>query len=103
MPAGESMPRYAMPDGMIKLSAAWLIEHAGFAKGYSRGRAGLSSKHALALINRGGATAQELMDLMNEIQSAVHHDFGIDSGPRTRLRRISITSADRLWSRIAGR
>jgi len=81
MPAGESMPRYAMPDGMVKLPAAWLIEHAGFAKGYSRGRAGLSSKHALALINRGGATAQELLDLMHEIQSAVHHSFGIELVP----------------------
>ncbi len=81
IPAGESMPRYAMPDGMIKLPAAWLIEHAGFAKGYSRGRAGLSSKHALALINRGGATAQELLDLMREIQSAVHQSFGIELIP----------------------
>jgi UDP-N-acetylmuramate dehydrogenase len=81
MAAGESMPRYAMPDGMVKLPAAWLIEHAGFAKGYSRGRAGLSSKHALALINRGGATARELLDLMREIQSAVHQSFGIELVP----------------------
>jgi UDP-N-acetylmuramate dehydrogenase len=81
MPAGESMPRYAMPDGMAKLPAAWLMEHAGFAKGYSRGRAGLSSKHALALINRGGATAQELLDLMREIQYAVHQSFGIELVP----------------------
>jgi UDP-N-acetylmuramate dehydrogenase len=81
MPAGESMPRHAMPNGMIKLPAAWLIEHAGFAKGYSRGRAGLSGKHALALINRGGATAQELLDLMREIQYAVHQSFGIELVP----------------------
>jgi UDP-N-acetylmuramate dehydrogenase len=81
MPVGESLPRYAMPDGMAKLPAAWLIEHAGFAKGYSRGRAGLSSRHALALINRGGATAQELLDLMREIQSAVHQSFGIELVP----------------------
>jgi UDP-N-acetylmuramate dehydrogenase len=75
LPASESMPRYAM------LPAAWLIEHAGFAKGYTRGHAGLSSKHALALTNRGGATAQELLDLMREIQSAVHDAFGIDLIP----------------------
>jgi len=81
LPAGESMPRYAMPGGMVKLSAAWLIEHAGFPKGYTRGRAGLSSKHALALINRGNATAQELLDLMQEIKFAVQRDFGIYMAP----------------------
>jgi UDP-N-acetylmuramate dehydrogenase len=77
----EAMPRHAITGGMAKLPAAWLIEHAGFAKGYVRGRAGLSSKHALALINRGGATAQELLDLMREIQSAVRQLFGIELIP----------------------
>lgn len=77
----EVMPRYPMPDGRIKLSAAWLIEHAGFSKGYSRGCVGVSSRHALALINRGGATAQELLDLARDIQKAVHSRFDIRLTP----------------------
>ncbi|MBZ5495241.1 MAG: UDP-N-acetylmuramate dehydrogenase [Acidobacteriia bacterium] len=78
---GEIMPQYPMPEGMVKLSAAWLIENAGFTKGYSRGRVGLSSRHTLALINRGGATAQELLDLMRDVQSAVRHFFGVELVP----------------------
>jgi UDP-N-acetylmuramate dehydrogenase len=78
---GELMPQYPMADGGVKLSAAWLIEHAGFAKGYARGRVGLSSRHTLALINRGGATAQELLDLMRDIQSAVRASFGVELIP----------------------
>lgn len=77
----EVMPQYPMPDRMVKLSAAWLIEHAGFTKGYSRGSVGLSSKHTLALINRGGATARELLDLMRDIQSAVRASFGVELTP----------------------
>lgn len=78
---GSLMPGYPMEGGGIKLSAAWLIEHAGFGKGYVRGRVGLSSRHTLALINRGGATAQELLDLMRDIQSAVHTVFGVELSP----------------------
>lgn len=77
----EIMPHYPMADGRVKLSAAWLIERAGFAKSYSRGRVGLSSKHALALVNRGGATARELLDLMHEIQSGVGSVFGVELTP----------------------
>jgi UDP-N-acetylmuramate dehydrogenase len=71
------MPQYPTPDGNVKLSAAWLIEHAGIAKGYSRGPVGVSSRHTLALINRGGATARDLLGLMQEIQSAVQSAFGV--------------------------
>jgi UDP-N-acetylmuramate dehydrogenase len=77
----EAMPRQAMPGDMEKLPAAWLVEHAGFAKGYSRGRVGLSSKHTLSLINRGGATAQELVDLMRDIQTAVLVLFDVELAP----------------------
>jgi UDP-N-acetylmuramate dehydrogenase len=77
----EIMPKYPMPDGRVKLSAAWLIERAGFTKGYQRGRVGLSSHHTLALINRGGATAEELLGLMRLIQSAVHNIFGVELVP----------------------
>jgi len=78
---GEIMPQYPAPGGAVKLAAAWLIEHAGFAKGYARGRVGLSSKHTLALVNRGGATAQELLDLMWDIQIAVRDRFGVELAP----------------------
>ncbi len=78
---GDLMPQYFMADGKVKLSAAWLIEHAGFAKGYTRGRVGLSSRHTLALINRGGATAQELLELMRDIQAAVHTSFSVELIP----------------------
>jgi len=74
-------PSWVQPDGRIKLSAAWLIEHAGFAKGYSRGRVGISKKHALALVNRGGGTAAELLMLAGLIQKAVLQRFGIRLEP----------------------
>jgi UDP-N-acetylmuramate dehydrogenase len=73
----ESLPRFAGSDGKDKLPAAWLIERAGFHKGDAFGRAGISSKHALALINRGGATAQDIVDLMHRIQMRVLELFGI--------------------------
>ena len=77
----ESLPRYTAGEGMVKLPAAWLIERAGFSKGYGRGRAGLSGKHALAIVNRGGASASDIIDLMREIQSGVKTTFGIDLLP----------------------
>ncbi len=73
-------PRYPAPDG-VKLSAAWLIERAGFARGYRRGNAGLSSKHALAIVNRGGATAAEVAALAREIRDLVRERFGVTLAP----------------------
>ena len=72
------MPRWAAPAGTTKLSAGWLIEHAGFAKGYTVGRVGISRKHALALVNRGGATTGELLALARAIQDGVRARFGVD-------------------------
>jgi UDP-N-acetylmuramate dehydrogenase len=63
---------------MVKLSAAWLIEKAGFTKGYSFGHAGISRKHTLALVNHGGATAAEILALAHKIRSAVVARFGIE-------------------------
>ena len=63
--------------GRVKLPAAWLIEQAGFAKGYTRGAVGISSRHTLALINRGGAEATDILALAEEIRSAVENRFGI--------------------------
>ena len=73
----EAVPHYPAADGRVKVPAAWLIEHAGFQKGYTRGRAGISSKHSLAIVNRGGATAREVLDLANEIQDRVEMKFGV--------------------------
>jgi UDP-N-acetylmuramate dehydrogenase len=70
-PAGPGKEDYA------KLSAAWLIEKAGFTKGYALGRAGISTKHTLALVNRGGATAAEIAALSDQIRKAVLKQFGI--------------------------
>jgi UDP-N-acetylmuramate dehydrogenase len=63
--------------GLVKIPAAWLIEQAGFAKGYALGRAGVSSRHTLALINRGGASAAEILALAKLITRAVEDSFGI--------------------------
>ena len=77
----DDAPRWEQPDGMWKSSAAWLIEHAGFGKGWTSAeagdRVGLSTKHTLALTNRGGATTEELLTLAREIRDGVHAAFGI--------------------------
>ncbi len=70
-------PRWPLPDGRVKTSAAWLIEHAGFPKGYVRGAAGLSTKHTLALTNRGGATSADLLALAREVRDGVARAFGV--------------------------
>ena len=65
----EDVPRYPAGDGMMKLPAAWLIEKAGFHKGFSMGRVAISSRHTLALVNLGGATAAELLALRDAVIS----------------------------------
>jgi UDP-N-acetylmuramate dehydrogenase len=73
----EGAPAWAQPDGLVKTSAAWLIEQAGFTKGYRRDGVGISGKHALALTNRGYGTTAELIALASEIRSGVLDRFGI--------------------------
>src|SRR5206468_11494669 len=63
-------------DGRVKVPAAWLIEHAGFAKGYRSGGVGISTRHALALVNHGGTTT-ELLALAQSIERAVYERFGV--------------------------
>jgi UDP-N-acetylmuramate dehydrogenase len=70
-------PRFAQADGRVKTSAAWLIDHAGYGKGYGSGHATLSTKHALALTNRGGATTAELLALAREVRDGVRQAYGI--------------------------
>jgi UDP-N-acetylmuramate dehydrogenase len=73
----DGAPAWPQPDGRVKTSAAWLIDHAGFAKGYGTGNVALSSKHPLALTNRGGATTDELLALAREVRDGVAERFGI--------------------------
>jgi UDP-N-acetylmuramate dehydrogenase len=81
----DGAPRYPAGDGLVKTSAAWLIEHAGFPKGYgldansvTGGRASLSTKHTLAITNRGGASAKDLLSLAREVRDGVRSRFGIE-------------------------
>ncbi len=78
---GLVLPSYPAGAGSRKLPAAWLIEHAGFAKGYNRGAVGISRRHTLAIVNRGGATAADIVALKDEIQSRVLSEFGIQLQP----------------------
>jgi UDP-N-acetylmuramate dehydrogenase len=72
-------PRFPAGPGQVKLPAAWLIEQSGFAKGYALGRAAVSSRHTLALINRdGAASAEEILALAGQIAAAVEARFGIE-------------------------
>jgi UDP-N-acetylmuramate dehydrogenase len=74
-------PNFPAADGNVKLSAAWLIERAGFGKGFAHGNVGLSSKHTLAVINRGGGTAREILELVAMIQRGVREKFGVEIHP----------------------
>lgn len=89
----DEAPRYPSgSEGLVKLSAAWLIEHAGFAKGYaldpdsaSGGRASLSTKHTLAITNRGSATAKDMLAVAREVRDGVRAAFGIELHPEPLL------------------
>lgn len=84
-PAGEN----------VKLSAAWLIEHAGFQKGLAHGNVGISSKHTLAIINRGGGTAREVVELVKRIQDGVRERFGVELQPEPNFIGFDRQAADR--------
>jgi UDP-N-acetylmuramate dehydrogenase len=78
----EQAPRWPTPDGRVKSSAAWLIEHAGFDRGFGLpGPASLSTKHTLALTNRGGAGAEDLLALARQVRDGVQRAFGITLVP----------------------
>ena len=78
---GLEIPSYPALAAQRKVSAAWLVEHSGFCKGYRRGQAGISRKHALAVINLGGASASEIVDLKDEIQQRVEELWGMRLQP----------------------
>ena len=72
----QPLPQYPAENDLIKLSAAWLVEHSGFAKGQRKGGVGVSERHALALVNYEGTSA-ELLAFAQEIEKAVFERFGI--------------------------
>ena len=78
---GLQVPSYPALDAQKKVSAAWLVEHSGFSKGYSSGRVGISRKHALAIVNRGEATAADILGLKDHIQQRVEELWGIQLEP----------------------
>ena len=78
----DDAPRFAQPDGLVKTSAAWLIDHAGFGKGFPGvGPARLSSKHVLALTNHDDATTQQVVELARQVRDGVAARFGVDLVP----------------------
>jgi UDP-N-acetylmuramate dehydrogenase len=78
---GLTVPSYPALETHKKVSAAWLVERSGFNKGFGFGRVGISSKHALAIVNRGGATASEVIALKEQIQQRVEEIWGVKLEP----------------------
>jgi len=77
---GSEVPAYPEPGGRVKVPAAWLIDRAGFPKGYASaesGAAALSAKHVLAITNRGGASAADVLALAREIRDRVREQLGV--------------------------
>jgi UDP-N-acetylmuramate dehydrogenase len=73
----EEVPQYAAGEGRVKLAGAWLVERSGFHKGFAMGRAAISSRHTLALVNLGGATAAELIALRDTVMAVVENKFDL--------------------------
>jgi UDP-N-acetylmuramate dehydrogenase len=78
---GLTLPSYPALEKSKKISAAWLVEHSGFTRGYGLGHVGISSKHALAIVNRGGATAAEVLAMKDQIQQRVEEIWGVPLEP----------------------
>jgi UDP-N-acetylmuramate dehydrogenase len=78
---GVHLTTYPATNGIVKLPAAWLVEQSGFPKGFTSGPVGISRRHSLAIVNRGNATATDIVALKNRIQSAVLDQFGIELKP----------------------
>jgi UDP-N-acetylmuramate dehydrogenase len=78
---GLQIPSYPALEAQKKISAAWLVEHSGFAKGYGIGQVGISRKHALAIVNRGEASASDVVALKQDVQQRVEEIWGIQLEP----------------------
>ncbi len=84
-------PRWPLPDGRVKIPAAWLIEHAGISRGHGLpGPAAVSTRHTLALTNRGSASAADVLALARELRAAVEAAFGIRLVPEPRLVGVTL-------------
>jgi len=80
--AGDrAMPRWPLPGGQVKLSAAWLIERAGYTRGRADGPVGLSTNHALAIVAHDGARARDVVAFARRVQTAVADRFGVRLTP----------------------
>jgi UDP-N-acetylmuramate dehydrogenase len=79
--AADNMPGWPAGEGRVKLSAAWLIEQAGLRRGYRKGNVGISTNHTLAIVNCGGGTAAEVVDLAREIRGRVQDRFDVTLEP----------------------
>jgi UDP-N-acetylmuramate dehydrogenase len=79
--AGQRPPGFPAGEGRTKLAAAWLVERAGFSRGWTLGRAGVSRKHALAIVNRGGATAAEVLAAARAVRDGVRDRLGVTLEP----------------------
>lgn len=79
--SGGKVPNFPVGEAKVKIPAAWLIENAGFHRGFVMGNAGISTSHSLAVINRGGATAEEILSLARAIQSRVNETFAVELKP----------------------
>jgi UDP-N-acetylmuramate dehydrogenase len=80
-PSALGSPSFPASGGAVKIPAAWLIERAGFHKGFDAGAAGISTKHPLAIVNRGGATSGDILRLASRIKRTVLDRFGIALRP----------------------
>ncbi|HEV2022402.1 MAG TPA: UDP-N-acetylenolpyruvoylglucosamine reductase, partial [Terriglobales bacterium] len=78
---GQTLPKWPAEGNRVKIPAAWLVEHAGFPKGFTRGPVGISRKHSLAIVNRGNAKAADIVALKDEVQKRVIGEFGIELVP----------------------
>jgi UDP-N-acetylmuramate dehydrogenase len=83
--AQAKMPQFEQPDGQVKLSAAWLIERAGFVKGQRRGAVGLSTRHALSVVCHNGAKSLDVVTFAGEIRDRVRDRFGVTLSPEPTL------------------
>ena len=91
--AGDCRPAFPAGDGRVKVPAAWLIERAGFPDAATRmERVGISTKHTLAIVNRGGATARDVLRLATRIKRAVLERFGICAASGAGVRRFRVGS-----------
>jgi UDP-N-acetylmuramate dehydrogenase len=98
-PGADAMPRWPVASGGVKLSAAWLIERAGFPRGYRKGNAAISDNHPLAIVNRGGATARAVIDLAREIRDGVRAAFGVSLVPEPVFVNVSLGETDETGAR----